>query len=336
MKICIFGAGAVGSFYGGELARAGQDVTLIGRGAHLDAMKKNGLTIRMNGEERHSFPACTDDPATPGVQEAVIFVVKAHQLEDAARQAAPLMDDDTIVVAAQNGIPWWYGYREGGALEGAELTAIDPDKRIWNLLRPERTIGAIINGSCSIAEPGIIAHPQKSRALTLGEPDGTISERCQALAAAFAETDIDVPVTGDIREKVWEKIMSNIGGSMVCVLTGSTIGRANSDPGSLAVMKHFMEDANRVSARLGYDLSAIIAKRVKGSNANSPHKPSTLQDLDAGKVMEIDAIVGAVAEIGRLIGEPTPVIDGLYWVLRRLAEERGCYPADSKFTLPVP
>jgi len=337
MKIAIFGAGAVGSFYGGELAAAGKNVTLIGRGAHLAAMAENGLTIRLHdGTEHHSRPACTDDPTAIDVQDIVIFVVKAHQLEEAARQAQPLLGPDTVIVAAQNGIPWWYTYREGGMLDGKILTAVDPGGRIAKLLGPERALGGMINGSCSIAEPGVVFHPPKSCQLTVGEPGGGNSNRCEMIAEAFSGTTTGIKIAEDMREIVWQKLMSNIGGSMVCVLTRSPLGKLNRDPGCMAVVGEILKDANNVSAQLGYDFTESNFDRAAVKQNPSPHKPSTLQDLEAGKPMEIDSIVGAVAEIGRIIGQPTPVIDALYGVVRRLAEETGCYPENGAFQLASP
>jgi 2-dehydropantoate 2-reductase len=334
MKISIFGAGAVGSFYGAELSRAGKDVTLIGRGAHLEAMIQKGLTIRLkDGTQYHSQPACTDNPESLGTQDVVIFVVKAHQLEYAAQQAAPLLGPNTLVVAAQNGIPWWYTHKEGGPLDGKILNSVDPGGKIRRLLDPDQTLGAVINGSCSILEPGVIFHPADSRQLTVGEPGHQSDSRCTLIGDIFRETTTDIRITDDIRKVVWQKIMSNIGGSMICVLTRSPLGKLNANPGCMRVVHEILKDANNVCVSLGYDFSASNQDRVQVQENGSPHKPSTLQDLEAGKPMEIDSIVGAVAEIGRSIGQPTPIIDALYAVVRRLAEETKCYPNNTSFTL---
>ncbi len=334
MKICIFGAGAVGSMIGGELVRTGQDVTLITRGPHLDAMRSGGLTVNMNGVEHHTHPTCTDDPNEPGRQDVVIFTVKAHQAADAAEQAAPMMGPGTTVVAAQNGIPWWYFYGTGDAFEGHRLKSVDADRRIWNAIGPERVLGGMINGSCGIPKPGYVNHTQKYRALTIGEPAGGVSERGKALAGAFAKTDIDMPVAADIRHVVWTKLLSNIAGSMICVLTRGTQGATASDPACRALAASLMREAGAVAAALGIDLSREIAEKIADEGArNSPHKPSTLQDLEAGKAMEIDDIVGAVAEIGRLVGVDSPMIEAIYTLLRHTAKVAGCYPGDGSFTL---
>jgi 2-dehydropantoate 2-reductase len=334
MKICIFGAGAVGSMIGGELARASQDVTLITRGPHLRAMQENGLTVNMNGTEHHTRPTCTDDPGEPGIQDFVIFTVKAHQAADAAEQAAPLMGPDTTIVAAQNGVPWWYFYGTGDDYENHRLKSIDADRRIWNAIGPERVLGGMINGSCGIAKPGYVNHTQKYRALTIGEPSSSGSDRCEALASAFAKTDIDMPVATDIRHVVWTKLLSNVAGSMICVLTRGAQGETASDPSCRALAANIMREAGVIAAALGIDLSREIAAKIADEGPrNSPHKPSTLQDLEAGKAMEIDDIVGAVAEIGRLVGVESPMIEAIYTLLRRTAEVAGCYPGDGSFTL---
>lgn len=332
MKICIFGAGAVGGLIGGELARVGHDVTLIARGPHLAAIRAKGLTVIMNGERRRTTPAATDDPAEAGVQDAVIFVVKAHQLAAAARQAQPLLGPDTVVVAAQNGIPWWYCHGLDGPLAGRTLTAVDPGGTIWRTLDPDRAVGAVINGSCALEAPGVVDHHQTSRSLTIGEPLGGISRRCRDLASAFADTDIEIPIAGDIRQELWAKLLNNIGVSTLCVLTRSALGKVNGDPRCFAMAIQIMRETARVAARLGIDLSDAVAARIKGGPVSTTHKPSTLQDFEAGRPMEIDALVGAVIEIARLVDQPTPVIDNLYALLRRLAEETGTYPANPQFT----
>jgi len=334
MKICIFGAGAVGSMIGGELARVGQDVTLIARGPHLGAIRANGLTVNMAGTEHHTNPACTDDPNKPGRQDAVFFFVKGHQAADAAEAAAPLIGPNTTVIAAQNGIPWWYFHGAGDAYENHRLKSVDADRRIWNAIGPDRVLGAVINGSCAITRPGYITHTQKHRALTIGEPKGDDSARCRAIADAFAETSVDIPIASDIRQIIWAKLLSNLAGSMICVLTRGTQGEIQSDPACRALAATLMREAGQISAKLGIDLTAEIAAKTEEDIARtSPHKPSTLQDLEAGKPMEIDDIVGAVVEIGRLVEVEAPMIEAFYTLLRRAAEVAGCYPGDGSFSL---
>jgi 2-dehydropantoate 2-reductase len=333
VKICIFGAGAVGGMIGNELGRVGHEVTLIARGAHLEAIRKNGLTVFMDGDRRHTTPFATDNPAEAERQDAVIFVVKAHSLADAAEQSAPLLGPDTSIVAAQNGIPWWYGHGADAPLMDVTLNAVDPAARIWKALGPERVIGGVINGSCALLEPGVVDHHQPSRSFTIGEPQGGITRRCEDLVAAFADTDIDVPIAEDIRHAIWAKLLNNIGVSTICVLTRAPLGKVNGDERCFALARQIMQETAKVAARLGIDLTDAVAARIKGGPVSTNHKPSTLQDFEAGRPMEIDVIVGAVMEIARLVGEPTPVIDNIYALLRRLAEETGTYPANPGFAL---
>ncbi|MEE8332412.1 MAG: 2-dehydropantoate 2-reductase [Alphaproteobacteria bacterium] len=333
MKICIFGAGAVGSMLGGELARVGQDVTLIARGPHLAAMRERGLTVIFTGEERHSRPACTDNPSEAGPQDAVIFVVKAHQLAAAAQAAAPLIGAETTIVAAQNGIPWWYFHKHGGAFEGHRLNAVDPNGAIRGALNPERVLGAVINGSCAMVEPGRVSHHQNNRSLTMGAPDGTIGPRAHAVADAFADTDVGAPLTDDIRRALWHKLLSNLAGSMLSVLTLSNLGQVANDPGLRALSERLLREMEAVARGLGLDISAEVAARIADEPHNSTHKPSTLQDFEAGRPMEIDAITGAVAEMGRLGGTPTPMIDSVYALLRQLGTSTGSYPENPAFAL---
>ncbi len=333
MRICIYGAGAVGGLIGGELARVGHDVTLIGRGAHFEAIKAGGLTVRMDGGERHTRPACADNPAAAGRQDMVIFVLKAHHVPGAAETIAPMLGPDTPVVAAQNGIPWWYFHKSGGRFEGHSLKAVDADRRAWQGIGPDRVVGAVITGSCAVLEPGVIDHHQSRRALTIGEPGGARSERCRAIAEAFAATDIDVPISADIRLDLWSKLLSNVAISQACVLTRSTLGEVNGDAGCFALAKRLMFEMAAVSGKIGVDLDDAVAARIDSGPVASGHKPSTLQDLERGRPMEIDAMVGAVAEIGRMVGVPTPFIDTVYALLRRLADKTGTYPDNPAFAL---
>jgi len=213
------------------------------------------------------------------------------------------------------------------------LTAIDPGDVVWQALGPDRVIGAVINGSCALEAPGVVDHHQTSRSFTIGEPLGGISQRCQDLAAIFADTDIEVPIAADIRHALWAKLLNNIGVSTICVLTRAPLGNVNGDPRCFALAIQIMEETARVAARFGMDLSDAVAARIKGGPVSTTHKPSTLQDFEAGRPMEIDALVGAVIQIARLVDEPTPVIDNMYALLRRLAEETGTYPDNPDFVL---
>lgn len=331
MKICIYGAGAVGSLLGCELSRTGHEVTLIGRGAHMAAIRANGLTVIFNGVPRNAHPACALAPADAGPHEVVIMAVKGHQVPEAARRIGPLLDRRTTVVAAQNGIPWWYFHGMGDRWQRRVLAAVDPERAAWNAIGPERVIGAVIDASCALISPGVVDHHQERRSLTLGEPDGSASPRLMAVAGAFAAIDIAAPVTADIRHAIWAKLLSNLGVSMLCVLTRATVGRINADDGCFAVATALMREMQQVAAALGVDIAPAVEKRLASRSPALQHKPSTLQDLEGGRPMEIDPICGAVVEMARLAGVATPTIDAVYALARRLAESTGTYPANPAF-----
>jgi 2-dehydropantoate 2-reductase len=333
MKIAIYGAGAVGSLFGNELARVGHDVTLIGRGAHIAAVRDRGLTVIMNGETRATRPRAVTDPAQAGPQDLVVMVVKGHQVPAAAARIAPLLAPDTPVVAAQNGIPWWYFHKVGGTYEGRTLNAIDPGGVAWHAIGPDRVIGGVIDAACAIVEPGVVDHHQKHRSLVIGEPDGSLSPRLARIAEAFAATDVEVPQSATIRQAIWNKLLSNVGVSMLCVLTRGTVGQVNFDPGAFAVAAKLMREMQAVAASVGVDIAKSVESRISNPPPSAVHKPSTLQDLERGRPMEIDPICGAVAEIARLTGTPAPWIDAIYALVRLLAETQGCYPPNPAFKL---
>jgi 2-dehydropantoate 2-reductase len=334
VRICIYGAGAIGGLIGGELARTGHEVSLICRGAQLDAIRRDGLTVIKPEGRYHVTPAlATDDPAEAGPQDAVFMVMKAHHVSAAAERLGPLLGPDTPVIAVQNGIPWWYTHGAGGVLDGRILQSVDPGGRIAAAIGPGRVIGAVADASTAVPEPGVINHLQKDRAVTLGEPMGPNGARVQRLADALAETDIAAPLTGDIRTTVWKKLLTNAAVSQLCMLTRSTVKQLWGDPATRAVAADIMREATAVAAACGIDISDELTRRLGIKEMALNHKPSTLQDFEAGRPMEIDQIIGVVAEMGRVAGAATPTIDRVYAIERRLAENTGLYPGDGSFFL---
>ena len=335
MRICIYGAGAVGGMLGGELARVGHDVTLIGRGAHIEAVRAKGLTVDMHGDVRHTSPAVATDPAEAGRQDLVIMLMKGHHVPAAATRIAPLLGPDTPVVAAQNGIPWWYFYKIGGAHEGRTLAAVDPGRIAWTAIGPERVLGGVLYGSCEVIEPGFVRHEGASRSMVVGEPDGSISPRAREVAEAFAKTDVKIPVTDDIRRAVWIKLMANLSGSVLNALTRSTVVQLSHDDGCQPISANMLRELAAVASSLGVDLASAVEARLEAPRSKSQHKTSLLQDLERGRPMEIDPIAGAVAEMGRLTGTKTPWIDAMYALIRLLAETTGAYAPNAAFRLAV-
>jgi 2-dehydropantoate 2-reductase len=308
MKVCIYGAGAIGSYLGAELQRSGCDVTLVGRGAHLEAMQRNGLTL-LAGNERRVVPVrCTSELAAAGAQDYVIVTLKAYSVAPVVSQLRSLLGPDTAIVTAQNGILWWYFYQLAGPWEGHHLQAADPGGAIWNALGPERAIGCVVYPSCDIVEPGVVRHIEGNRFM-LGEPDGSKSARVTALAAAFSAAGLKAPVREKIRDDIWFKLLGNATFNPVSVLTGATLGQMGAHDGGHGVIRRMMLEAAAVASRLGVEFPMDIEKRIDGATKVGDHKTSMLQDYERGRPLELDALVASVTEIGRLVGVPTLAMD---------------------------
>ena len=308
MKICIYGAGAIGGFLGGQLARSGHDVTLIARGPHLHAMQANGLTLEMACEKIVIPVRCTDDTRSVGAQDAVVLAVKAHSVAPALDHIRPLLGADTSVVTAQNGILWWYFHRLAGPHQDRRLDFADPGGRIWDALGPERAIGCVVYPSCEIVSPGVIRHIEGNRFM-LGEPDGSKSARVVALSEAFGAAGMKAPVRTKIRDDIWFKLLGNATFNPVSVLTDATLGLMGSDAQGRSVIRSLMGEAEAVATALGVEFAMGLDKRIDGATQVGDHKTSMLQDLEAGRPLELDALVRSVCELGRLVAVPTPALD---------------------------
>jgi 2-dehydropantoate 2-reductase len=308
MKICIFGAGAIGGYLAAQLAESGCEVTLIARGPHLAAMKENGLTLEI-GETRKVFSVnCTDDPAEPGPQDCVILALKAHSVIPIVDQIVPLLGPDTTVVTAQNGILWWYFYGSADPWEGHHLESVDPGGRIWKTLGPERAIGCVVYPSCEIVRPGVVRHISGNRFM-LGEPDGSKSDRVVELGRIMTDAGLKAPIRKRIRDDVWLKLLGNATFNPVSVLTHATLEQMGLDDGTREIIRRMMTEAQEVALKLGVKFSMDIDRRINGAIEVGAHKTSMLQDFEHGRPLEIDALVGAVSELGRLVEVPTPTID---------------------------
>jgi 2-dehydropantoate 2-reductase len=326
MKICIFGAGAIGGYLAVELAASGQEVALVARGAHLAAIRAHGLTLRIGGRDKTVRLAASDDPAELGPQDVVISALKAHQAHASAHLFQPLLRPDTAIVAAVNGIPWWYFYKEGGKLDGRQLDSVDRDGRQWRLLGPERAIGCVVDPACEVVAPGIVAHHQFTR-FTLGEPDGTRSPRLVALADAFVAAGFDAPIRDAIRWNVWVKLWGNVCFNPISALTHTTLGRMTGEPALRALCLAMMRETKAVSEALGWAIpESMIERRLDAAGAAADHKMSMLQDLERGRSMEIDALVTSVQELGRLTHTKTPTIDLVLALVQERARAAGLYP----------
>jgi 2-dehydropantoate 2-reductase len=309
MKICIYGAGAIGGLIGAHLARIGKDVTLIARGEHLAAMRAKGLGIAGASGTFTVKPRVTDDPAQAGPQDYVIVALKAHQVAGIADRMAPLLGPNTAVVTAVNGVPWWYFHGLEGALRDRRLASVDPDGKQWDLIGPQRVIGCVVYPAAEIVAPGEIHHIENDR-FSLGEPDGSKSSRASALSEAIIAAGFKCPVRTDIRTEIWVKLWGNVAFNPISALTR-------------AVVRSIMNEAEAVAAKLGVTMPIDVERRIDGAGSIGEHKTSMLQDFERGRPIELDAIVGAVAELGGLVGIETPMVDAIYALTYRKAASAG-------------
>jgi 2-dehydropantoate 2-reductase len=324
MKICIYGAGAIGGYLGVKLKQAGADISLVARGPHLAAMQANGLTL-MIGDDAHVVrPRCTDKPGDLGVQDVVIICLKAHSITGALAQIKPLVGSHTRIVTAVNGIPYWYFYRHGGAYEGSTLESIDPGGRQWRELGPERAIGCIVYPATEIEQPGVIRHVYGDR-FPLGEPSGERSADVERLAALFVEAGLQAPVLDRIRDEIWLKLWGNVCLNPISALTHATLDVICSDPATRALSKAIMLEAQTIAESFGINFRVDVERRIEGARKIGAHKTSMLQDLERGRPMEIDPLVTVVQEMGRLTGIPTPSIDAVLALVAQRARIAGLY-----------
>jgi 2-dehydropantoate 2-reductase len=310
MKVCIYGAGAIGAYLGVALDDAGCEVSMVARGPHLEAMQKNGLTLESGGTTRSVALRSAADPAELGPQDYVILTLKAHSVRPAVDDIAKLLGPDTAIVTAQNGILWWYFHALPGPWEDHRLETADPGGTIWDALGPERAIGCVVYPSCEIVAPGVVRHIEGNRFM-VGEPSGEKSERVRALAEAMVAGGLKAPVRPRIRDDIWFKLLGNATFNPVSVLTGATLEQMGRDVGTRDVIKALMQEAEQVARKLGVSFPMDLDRRIDGATAVGAHKTSMLQDYELGRPLEIDALVASVAEIGRLVVAPTPILDAL-------------------------
>ncbi len=325
MKIAIYGAGAIGGYLGCELARAGIDVTMIARNRTLAAIRDNGIALHIEGGERIGRPAATDDPAEAGPQDAVIVAVKANAAPAIAPNLAPMLGPETAVVTATNGVPWWYFHEHGGALAGTRLETVDPGGIQWQAIGPERAIGCVVYPAAEAIAPGVIRHISLNR-FSLGEPDGSRSDRVRRLSDALKAAGFSAPVRPKIRDEIWLKLWGNLSFNPVSVLTGATLEQMAHDPLVRPVIASLMAEAQSVGEALGVTFGLGLDKRIEGAGKVGAHRTSMLQDLDAGRKMEIDALVCAVQELARLVEVDTPAIDAVAGLVKMRAQVDGLYP----------
>lgn len=324
MKICVYGAGAIGGLIGARLARTGIETSLVARGPHLAAMQENGLTL-VDGDERFTVPVtATDDPATLGPQDYVVVTLKAHQVPGIVPLLQPLLGPSTAVVMATNGVPWWYFHGQDGPLAGHRLQSVDPGDVQWQGIGPERVIGCVVYPAAEVPEPGTI-HLVEGDRFSLGEPSGERTPRVQALAKALIEAGLKAPIRPRIRDEIWIKLWGNLSFNPISALTGATLDVICADPGTRAVARAMMLEAQATAEKLGVRFAIDVDKRIAGAAAIGAHRTSMLQDLERGRPMEIDALVTAVQEMARLTDTPSPTLDTVLALVQLRAKVAGCY-----------
>jgi len=324
MKIAVVGAGAIGGYIGGLLSRAGHDVTLIARGPHRDAIRSSGLTIESKDERFVTHPACTDNPAEAGPQELVILSLKAPAVPAMAEKMLPLFGADTAMITAMNGVPYWYFHKQGGPLDSYRIASVDPGSLQWDRIGPQRAIGSVVWMAGAISAPGVIQHGNGNR-LPLGEPDNSRSERVQRISAALIAAGIDAPVLDNIRQEIWTKLWGNLSYNPVSVLTHGTLEGLSRDADARLVLGAMMEESKLVGEKLGIAFPVSVEERMGMAEKVGPHKTSMLQDLEAGRPMEIGGLIGVIAELARQLQIATPTIDTVLALLKVRARAAGTY-----------
>jgi 2-dehydropantoate 2-reductase len=317
VRFAVVGAGAIGAYVGASLARGGHNVTLVARGAHLAAMRERGVTVRSPRGDFSAHPAATDDVRGVGTVDVAILALKAHQLTAMAESLRGLFSADTVVVAMQNGIPWWYFQRHGGPHDGLALTSVDPGGLIAHAIPAECVLGCVIYCSAEIEAPGVIRHSEGTR-FSLGEPDRTVSDRALAVAKALQDGDLRAPVEPEIRRDIWLKLLGNAAFNPISALTQATMVEMCDDPEVHALVREMMRECVAIAGRLGITFDITIERRIEGARRVGAHKTSMLQDLEARKPLEIESLVGAVVELGEIVDVETPATRDVYALAKLL------------------
>ena len=318
MKVCIFGAGAIGGLMAVRLAQSGAELSLVARGPHLEAMRANGLRLLIEGEERVARVRCTDDAATLGPQDCVIVTLKAQQISAAAASIASLFHRDSSVVTAYNGLPYWFFANARVTLANAKLQGIDPEGLQARLIGAERAIGCVVLPAAEVIAPGVIRHVS-GFTFPIGEPGGEHTARLAQLQGLLVAGGLKAPIRADIRNEIWLKLWGNLCLNPISALTHATLDVLTADPATRALCRAMMLEAQAIGDRLGLRLRVDVERRLDAAGAVGAHKMSMLQDLERGREMEVEPLVGVVQELGRLTGVPTPTLDLVLALIRQRA-----------------
>ena len=324
MRLCVYGAGAIGGNLAARFAKGGAEVSIVARGAHLAAIRANGLTMHAHDGTHLCHPKASDDPADLGPQDAVIVTVKTPALPDVARGIAPLLRADTPVVFVMNGIPWWYFDHHGGPHDGMRLDAADPGEALRRAIGVERAIGGVVYTAAEVTAPGVVHSEHGNIRLILGEPDGRTSDRARAISAVLEAGGMPCPVSPDIRTEVWSKLLGNLSSGPICLLTRMGVRDSFADPLVREAARTSAREGMAIAAALGRPLPASVVDRV--ANSTMAHKPSILQDLELGRPTEIATLFELPLQLARLAGVATPQLDLLVALARQAARAAGVYP----------
>ncbi|MGA2637827.1 2-dehydropantoate 2-reductase [Methylocella sp.] len=319
MRICVIGAGAIGGLLAAKLAHSGEDVSVIARRAHLSSIIENGLVLMEDGREIVARVKASDRIADAGEQDLIILGMKAHQVAAVVRELPAIMGPQTMVLTAQNGIPWWYFFGHGGPHEGVRLESVDPGGVIADNLPIERVIATVVYPAAEIERPGVIRHIEGNR-FSLAELDGSKSERILRVSEAFAKAGFKAPVVSDVRSEIWTKLWGNLSFNPISALTHATLEDICRFAATRALAAAMMAEAQAVGEALGIRFRIPLEKRIAGAEAVGAHKTSMLQDVETGRAIEAEALIGSVVELGRMVGVATPHMDAIYAVTKLLGE----------------
>ncbi len=326
MKISVIGAGAIGGYLAVKLARSGHDVSVLVRGANLAAVRANGMKLMIDGVEEIAQVKASDRIADLGLQDVVIMAMKAHQVAPVAADLGPLLGPDTLIITAQNGVPWWYFRKHGGPYDGLRVEAVDPGGVVSANIDVDRVIGCVVYPACDMPSPGVIRHIEGNR-FSLGEIDGASTERVRAVADVFRKAGFKSPITTDIRSEIWLKLWGNLSFNPISALTHATLVDICEFEPTRDLAARMMTEAQAIGEKLGVSFKVSLDKRIAGAAAVGKHKTSMLQDVETGRPMELDALVRSVIDMGRITGLPTPAIETVYalssLLARSLREQNG-------------
>ena len=324
MKICIFGGGSIGGLLAVNLEKIGINVSVIARGQHLEVMKKNGLTlINSLGEETSFIVNCTDDPNSLGIQDYLFITIKSPALLPSLENLKPLVGKNTTIITCMNGIPHWYFHKLDNKYANYKITCLDADLLIDSILPPDNIVGSVVYPACEIVKPGTIKHIAGNR-FSLGEPDGSESDRLKFISEILRKSGFRAPIQKNIRDEIWLKLIGNLSFNPISALTGATLEQICNDQGTEQIVKEMMIEAKTIAEKLGAKINMSIEKRIDGARKVGAHKTSMLQDIEAGKPIEIDSIIVAVKELGELTNSPTPNINTILNLTIQKAKLIGC------------